>query len=99
MRNRLIGPRILEARDEIGPAKSCSKKFAAKQGCGSLLFLVLWRIIKFATAVQATHNIESLRSAASQWKEPEISFPSRIREQKLEQNHTHELPESSQDLG
>ena len=46
MRKRLIGPRTLEDREEIDPAKSCLKKFNAEQGFGSLLFVVLWDIIK-----------------------------------------------------
>ena len=48
-------------------------RFVAEQGCGSLLFLVLWRVIKFAIAVQ-TKKLNP--SAVPRAKEQEIPFHS-----------------------
>ena len=50
-------------------------QFLAKQSCGSLLFLVLWRFIKFATVVQAEYNIDRLHSAMSHGRDQEFLFP------------------------
>ena len=50
-------------------------QFVAERGCGSLLFVVLWDIIKFAIAVQVTYNIERFRGATSHGGSKKFLFP------------------------
>ena len=71
----MVGPRFLEAREIDWPSKVLLMSFVAKQGCGSHLFFVLWRSVKFATVIQATYHIEDLHGATRNGRNQEFLFP------------------------
>ena len=71
MRKRLIDPRILATRKKIGPTKSFSRNLSRNKNCGSLLVSCPVENHQVGV-VQATCNIERLRSAMNHGRDQEF---------------------------
>ena len=65
-RQRLIGPRILEAREVIGPAKSCECSLSRINPVATFCFL---------SSVQMTYKIEGIQGATGHGRSKKVLFP------------------------